>query len=54
MNEEEYQDKFVQEVEAKLRGEAKKTWSKLSPEVRQTGREILGCTSRKTGKKEET
>ena len=54
LNEKEYREKFVQEVEAKLRGETKRTWRTLSTVVRETGRNVLGRTSGKKGKNRET
>ena len=54
LSEKEYKEKFVQEVEAKLRGETKRTWRALSTVVRETGRTVLGRRSGKKGKKRET
>ena len=52
LNEKEYREKFVQEVEAKLRGETKREWRALSTVVRETGRTVLGRTSGKKKKRE--
>ena len=54
LNEKEYREKFVQEEDAKLRGETKRTWRALSTVVREMGRTVLGRTSGKKGKKRET
>ncbi|XP_047485916.1 uncharacterized protein LOC125036999 [Penaeus chinensis] len=54
LNEEEHQNKFVQEVERKLDKEERKEWSTLSGVVRETAVEVLGRTSGRKGKKEET
>ncbi|XP_063615634.1 uncharacterized protein LOC134788734 [Penaeus indicus] len=53
LNEEEHRDKFTQRVETEL-GEKEKTWGELRTVVRKTAEEILGRTSGKKGKKEET
>ena len=44
LNEKEYREKFVQEVEAKIRGETKRALRALSTVARETGRTILGRT----------
>ena len=49
LNEKEYREKFVQQIDAKLRVETKRAWRALSTVVRETGRNVLGCTS---GRKE--
>ena len=51
LNEKEYREKFVQQVDAKLRVETKRAWRALSTVVRETGRNVLGRTSGEKGKK---
>jgi len=53
LNEKEYREEFVQKIEGKLI-EKERTWSILSTAVKEIAKEVLGVTSGKRGKKEET
>ena len=54
LNLEEHRVKFVDKVKAILDTEGSKTWERASKAIRETPVEVLGRTSGKAGKKEET
>ncbi|XP_063615696.1 craniofacial development protein 2-like [Penaeus indicus] len=54
LNEQEHREKFVEKVREGMEAQAEKTWAESSRVLTETAKEVLGVTSGKPGKKEET